>query len=407
MKTECDRYWEIDALREGKLGEGDADAFERHASACEVCSAAVARDARLRTLAASIAGVGPNDLDLRRTRARVLRDVANRRPQAWRAPVVIAASCAAAVVIALSWIGSRRAPLAHLPPPAVAPVAAGSGPEPPPPEPAATTLAGTVLSADGARWFRTRDAGVERIRLEEGTLRLSVRHQTAAERFVVELPDGELEVRGTTFTVSASATATARVAVEGGVVALRIRGLPAEILLQAGESWSAAATKVPPRAAPAAVSSAGGGRVRPSAAVATSTAIGAPAPSEDEGAEAYAGAIVQWQRHDYAAAAGAFHAFILSHPSASQVEDASFLEAAALARAGRSDAAALAAEDHLARFPSSFHRREAAILVARAARDRGDCAQARAILAPWLGSPPDAEARDAVGPCPGAATTHN
>ena len=74
-------------------------------------------------------------------------------------------------------------------------------------------------------------------------MRLSVRHQTAAERFLVELPDGELEVRGTTFTVSASATATERVAVEGGIVALRIRGLPAEILLQAGESWSAAGMK--------------------------------------------------------------------------------------------------------------------------------------------------------------------
>jgi TolA-binding protein len=400
MKTDCDRSWEIDALREGKLGDRDAEAFERHASACEVCSATIARDARLRTLAASSAGVEPNDLSLRRTRARVLHDVANTRPPAWRAPVAIAASCMAAAVIALSWIGSRRAPPALLPPSAVAPVASGSAREASPSEPAAATFAGTVLSADGARWFRARDAGVERIRLEEGTMRLSVRHQTAAERFLVELPDGELEVRGTTFTVSASATATERVAVEGGIVALRIRGLPAEVLLQAGESWTAAGTKVPAKAAPTAASSAAGGRLRPSTPAATSTATAAPAPTEDEGAEAYAASIALWQRHDYAAAAGAFHAFILSHPSASQVEDASFLEAAALARAGRSDAAALAAEDHLARFPRSFHRREAAILVARAARDRGDCAQARTILAPWLGSPADAEARDAVGQCP-------
>jgi TolA-binding protein len=365
----------------------------------------MARDARLRTLATSIAAVEPNDLDLRRTRARVLRDVANRRPRSWRPAVAIAASCAAAVVIALSWMAIRRAPPAPLPLSAVAPVTSGSGRAASAPESAATAFAGTVLSADGARWLRTRDAGVERIRLEEGILRLRVRHQTATERFLVELPDGELEVRGTTFTVSASATATERVAVEEGVVALRIRGLPAEILLQAGETWSAGAPKVTPKAAPTTVSSAAGGRVRPSGPVAASTAITVPSPGDDEGAEAYAGAIALWQRHDYAAAAGAFHTFILSHPSASQVEDASFLEAAALARAGRLDAAALAAEDHLARFPRSFHRKEAAILVARAARDRGDCAQARAILAPWLGSPPDAEARDTVGQCPRATTT--
>ena len=95
----------------------------------------------------------------------------------------------------------------------------------------------------------------------------------------------------------------------------------------------------------------------------------------------------------------AFQAFLLAHPAAPQVEDASFLEAVALARAGRVDAASLAAEQHLASFPGSFHRKEASILVARAASQRGDCARARAVLASWLGPSPDADVRAALGSC--------
>ena len=59
-----------------------------------------------------------------------------------------------------------------------------------------------------------------------------------------------------------------------------------------------------------------------------------------------------------------------SHPGAPQIEDATFLEAVALARAGRLDAAGNAAEEHLARFPGSFHRKDAMVLIERAARAR-------------------------------------
>jgi hypothetical protein len=79
-------------------------------------------------------------------------------------------------------------------------------------------------------------------------------------------------------------------------------------------------------------------------------------------------------------------------------EDASFLEAVALARAGRADAAALAAKHHLASYPSSFHRKDAAVLVARAASGRGDCAKARAVLAPWIASTDD-DVRAALRTC--------
>jgi hypothetical protein len=95
---------------------------------------------------------------------------------------------------------------------------------------------------------------------------------------------------------------------------------------------------------------------------------------------------------------------LLSHPTSAQAEDASFLEAVALARAGRTDAAALAGEHHLASFPRSFHAKEAAILVARAASQRRDCDKARSVLAPWTSAAASADVAAALGSCAPWAT---
>ena len=119
----------------------------------------------------------------------------------------------------------------------------------------------------------------------------------------------------------------------------------------------------------------------------------------DDGSVAYAVAIATFRQKNYAAAADAFDAYRAAHPHAANAEDASYLEAVSLAESGRTDAAENAAERHLALYPSSFHRKEASILVARLARDRGDCAKARRVLAPWLGSPPDADAQTTLRSC--------
>src|SRR5581483_7885767 len=101
----------------------------------------------------------------------------------------------------------------------------------------------------------------------------------------------------------------------------------------------------------------------------------------------------------YEEAASQLHAFILANPALAEAEDASFLEAVALARAGRADAAALAAEHHLARYPASFHGREAAVFVARAASERHDCTKARSVLAPWTNAAAGADVSAALGSC--------
>ena len=383
MGDKCSRLWEIEPYRDGRLGAADAKSFERHLVACEACRAQLKRDEHLRELARALPEEGPTELSLRRLRARVLRDAASgvaprTAPRGLRAGIASLVVVAGVGVSAWAFVGHRAPP---------SPVVAASlvTPSAPPPEgvPSAQpqeVLAGAVVPSSVARWSQTRAGGVERVVLDDGVLRLHVRPQVAGERFLVVLPDGELEVRGTTFEVRVEHGVTTRVHVDDGLVEVRLQGQPGT-RLGPGETWSLAAgpaSSPPVRAArrtpgdPAALADGAGGYT---------TAIG----------------LLREGRNDEAASA--FHAFVLSQPGAAQAEDASFLEAVALARMGRGDAAALAAEHHLASFPASFHRREASILVARAAVRRGDCEKARALLAPWTGQNQDTDAQATLRAC--------
>jgi hypothetical protein len=377
--SDCERSWELQVYRERQLGAKDAKSFERHLQACSECKLRQQCDERLRVLGSAIGRDGPDELMMRRLRARILRDVATgvgpREPRAWTR-MAVAAGLALAVGGGAVWLTHARSG----PKAAVRPTVATAVPSAAPVD----DLTGTITAATDARWRRSRQDDVERVTLSDGTIQVHVRPQRFGERFLIVMPDGELEVRGTTFEVTVAGGVTARVQVDEGVVELRLRGRDVVRLVR-GEVW------MPP--APVTVNApvhAPRPRLEPSAPVAAAA---------DDDASGYAGAVdlLRAGRGDDAAAA--FHAFLLAHPGASQAEDASFLEAIALARAGRTDAAGLAAEHHLARFPASFHRREAAILVARAAGKRGDCSKAREVLAPWLASA-DSEVTAALASCP-------
>jgi len=376
--SDCERSWELEIYREGRLGPKDARSFERHLKACSECKSRSECYERLRVLAGAIGQDGPNELTMRRLRTRILRDVATgatpREPRAWTR-VAMAAGLALAVGGGAVWlVDGKRAPKVAAP---VAATTAAQGAAP------VDRMAGTVAAMADARWTQARRDGVERVTLDDGTLTVHVRPQRFGERFLVVMPDGELEVRGTTFAVTVAGGATTRVRVDEGVVELRLQGRD-PVRLERGGVWTPPApvtANTPEKATPPRV-----------------VASVLPVPAPDDGASAYSSAVdlLRAGRGDDAAAA--FHAFILAHPSAPQAEDASYLEAVALARAGRVDAAGLAADHHLARFPASFHRKEAAILVARAASQRADCTRARAVLAPWLASP-DSDVRAALGSC--------
>lgn len=374
--SDCSRLWEVDAYREGRLGTKDAQSFERHMRICNECDSCFRGDERLRRLAAELPEEGPSALALRRLRARVLRDVATgvgaEKPLTSRARWALGASALAVAALVAGGLGVRR--MSHAAPPVQI-----ESPSAPVDSSGAQAFAGTVLESVGAHWTQARQQGREQVSLDSGSLRIHVRHQQDGERFLVSLPDGELEVRGTTFQVTVADGSTTRVHVEDGVVALRLDARP-EVRLGAGDTWAA------PVAAPAPLSSVAAlarpMRTSPARAVAApvaapvavpgpvappSPAVVAPAASEDDAESvAYSAAVALLRDGRNADAVAAFQAFVAKHASAPQLEDASFLEAVALARMGRVDAAALAAEEHLARFPSSFHRREAEALIARA-----------------------------------------
>jgi len=348
---ECSRLWQIDAYREGRLGAKDEESLERHLRACEACSAKMESDEGLRARMLALGAEEPNELALHRLRARVLRDAANGVPapsSAWRgAAALVALTAACAMVLAL--VMHHR----ELGTPRLAASPARSEASPPPP---AEPFAGTVVGEADARWWQRREQRQERVELDEGTVHVHVRPQQAGERFLVVMPDGEVEVRGTTFDVTVRGGETTRVRVESGVVDLRLR-TRAGVRLLDGDVWTAppVVSDSPPKASPPPAPP----RVRPASPVGV-----------DDGASSYAAAMQRLRDGRYEEAAAAFHGYVTAWPLSSQAEDASFLEAVALARAGRLDAAGLAAEHHLASFPRSFHAKEAAVLVERAAELR-------------------------------------
>ena len=366
-RAPCDRLWQLAEIRAGRLLPGDVASFERHRPTCVHCTGAAAYDQVLDRLIAAAPDRSPTELELRRLRVRVLADAA--MPPSRRAPLSSWTAAAVAIALALTLTGLAVGWRARAQRAAVALAA-------PPREP----FAGTVSATAGAAWTQTRDAGTEHVRLDDGAIAVHVRKQQAGERFLVILPDGELEVRGTSFDVVVRGRRTERVAVSEGLVALRVDGT--ERLLAAGESWPAAP---PPAAAssgaipPAPPSIARAGATPPAAS--KGHAVAPPAGARD--LAEYAAAMALYRAGAFDDAAEAFQQLCVTRAATlapDLVDDASFLEASALARAGRADAAALAAERHMSRFPASFHRSEDALFVARAARDRGACAKALRLL---------------------------
>jgi TolA-binding protein len=112
----------------------------------------------------------------------------------------------------------------------------------------------------------------------------------------------------------------------------------------------------------------------------------AAAPDESATTADYAAAVAAYHDRRYTDATRRLAVFRAAHPDAPEAEDASFLEASSLGYQGQTTAAAEAAKRFLGRYPRSFHARDASILVARGARERGDCPLARSVLAPWVSS---------------------
>jgi TolA-binding protein len=165
---------------------------------------------------------------------------------------------------------------------------------------------------------------------------------------LIELPDGELEDEGTTFTVSAEESGTTRVAVEEGSVELRLRGRE-PVTIRAGGTWTRE------ERAPVSASSAVALAPPSSSSVAQTPLAVEHAPTA---AEELRAAMALFDAGDHRRAAAAFASYVTKHPSDPRAEDAAYLRVIALQRSGDDAATKEAARDYIARFPAGFRRAE-------------------------------------------------
>ena len=332
----CARSWEIEAVRDGRLRDHDAESLARHLVTCAACQH---EQRSLAELARDFERLPAPRLDVlagRRIRQRMLAEhnawllrhertsgLPGRR--VWLFAAALAVLLAAGVWRFAGRPGAEQA-LRGAPSPSV-----------------------EVTATPGARWSRRTAPHDVRITLEAGELKLAIRRDPVRDHVLIVLPDGEIEDYGTVLSVAVRDGSTDAVRVEQGRVALRLHG-HAPLTLAAGQAFgrdrsvpetptpiasapapvSTLAAAPPPsaplasghrRAVTAAVHQGGEARPRPSAE--------APVPSASNGAG-----------------------------GAALAEDTAYLQLVELVREGRLEPARAAARDYLLRFPTGFRRVE-------------------------------------------------
>lgn len=354
----CARLWQAEAVHDGQFVGIDAASFARHAATCEQCSAEVRALASLAERMCVVDLPDPSPLELRRLRLSVLERAHARRsvrqaPRAARAAWAVAALLLVAVVVGVSLHLAGR-------PPAPAPIAG--------PSQAVAPVFDVVNVAGAVVTSRTED-GTTRAQLTDGVAAFHVAHLASPARFVVVLPDGELEVRGTRFVVAVRDGRTQDVEVTEGVVLLRLGG-DDEQRLEAGQRWSLSRAIASPgtTSAPDVHRSAlPPGRAPSRAASAPPPSLPAPSPQPPAtrlaATERFARAMATFQSGRYAEADSLLASFANDFPVDARAEDVAFLRAVAHSRMGDRSGAAVFARQYLTGFPQGLRRREAEQLV--------------------------------------------
>jgi hypothetical protein len=354
----CTRSWQAEAAEDRRLSDADRASFERHVATCAECERAVRELLSLRKLAARTVAAPSAPLEHRRARNELLRranELTLRAPRGapWRS-LAVAAALAALSVAVLVGLRLRR-----------------SAPDPAMPlgEPSYE-----LVTSAGADWRPLERGPRFKLSARRGRFELSVRHLAPGQRFVLVLPDGELEVQGTRFVVEVDGGRTLAVSVTEGRVALRVRERGGALLvLGAGERFSseplpappAASAPPPPPGTSSAVVAAAPAASDPAPATPfDGTAAAAGSGGREAGAESAGGAefkraMTAFSSGNYGEAEKRFQAFAARHPGDPRAEDATFLSAVASARRGDPDGARALAQAYLARYPHGLRRREA------------------------------------------------
>jgi hypothetical protein len=359
----CPRQFEAEAMRDGRLTGAELARFAQHMKVCPACSGeAQALDRLGEAIRASARDyAGADELRVRRERTRLLAAfdralVSSERRSGMQRRLLWPALAAA--VLGGTFVFWRARGIVHR--------VSGSN---------------VVIRADdSAIWSRHTLGNRERIVLERGALFVHVDHSASGGRLVIELPDGELEDTGTTFTVSAKDGHTTRVAVQEGRVVLRIRDMAA-VAIGPGEPWTADA-RLAVRDPSAAGSAAPPGmdasaprpeRViddRPSAPMpsaqrrrAAAPRSAARPPDPPDASLGFYAAMAAFDRGDYRQAAAGFAEFLVAHPDDPRAEDAAYLRVMSFHKCGDKGSMKDAVLSYLSRYPTGFRRVEIERLV--------------------------------------------
>ena len=226
----------------------------------------------------------------------------------------------------------------------------------------------------------------ETLRLHDGTIALDVEPLGPHERFRVLMGDDEIEVRGTSFEVTAASDRLVAVSVSRGHVDVRPRrGVAA--LLGPGQSWGPAPLELrapsarppePERRQPARLALAhgeslnapgpGGARPRPFAR---------PAGTEER---VYDDAWDAMRARNFRRAAVGFGRVVALAPTGALADEAAFWRAVALARDGSPAPAIVAFKQMLAGYPASPRRGEAAVILGWLLADAHQVEEAAALF---------------------------
>ena len=222
----CARAWQAEAVEDGRLSGTERASFKRHAEVCSICAGEVRALARLRDGLARVPAPVRTPLERGRLRREILRQ-ANQRSTAAPATarvrrlVVAVALAVVATTVVIGRLGGGPVPLGNDAPVATVPSPVFS-----------------IQAAPETDWLTVDRGPALRLALRRGRVTIAVGKLHAGQRFLVDLPDGELEVRGTRFVVDAEPGRTTAVSVLEGRVVVRFHGLPV-VALDAGESWHA------------------------------------------------------------------------------------------------------------------------------------------------------------------------
>ena len=215
---------------------------------------------------------------------------------------------------------------------------------------------GTTFDLDGSDVAVLDASSTERFDLRDGAIAAKVSHLAPGRRFVVQTPDAEVEVRGTTFRVTVLAPGDAcldgtrtSVVVTEGVVVVRRAGASREERVEAGASW-------PPACHGAQAAGVGAGATTRPVGTTAAAAISASTLSAQN--DLFADAMTAKRKGDKRRAVETLDELISKYPRGPLAESAE-AERFRLLRDVDPARASAEASAYLRRYPKGFARDEA------------------------------------------------